>query len=100
MRTIWDVSAQRDNEETEAGRGVGHNQLASDTWDPDTFGTQAQPGKKAINRGQMGDTRTASHKHRERGSPNPAPGFSEVATISCLPFVATIMVAFLLLPKE
>ena len=35
----------------------------------------------------MVDRNGKSQTHRR--SPNPAPGFSEIATISCLPFVAT-----------
>ena len=88
MRTIWDVSAQRDNEETEAGRGVGHNQLASDTWDPDTFGTQARPGKTAINRGQMGDDRNGKSQTEREGPQTLLPGFRRLPPL----------VAFLLLP--
>ena len=88
MRTIWDVSAQRDNEEAEAGQGVGQPTSIGHLghiWDTTT--TNTNTGKTAINTGQMVDRNGKSQTHRR--SPNPAPGFSEIATISCLPFVAT-----------
>ena len=43
MRTIWDVSAQRDNEEAEAGQGVGQPTSIGHLGLSDTFGTQPPP---------------------------------------------------------